>query len=107
MESKRRVRAVRGPQGSWPLILVSSFPLFLSFFDYFYRQICYMCNLIRNAVALKYPGAESVAVGGFFFLRFLLLVLVNPLRYGITKRMYLPSYIPSHPFFLYLLIYSF
>lgn len=49
------------------------------------RHLRIICNMIKVAVAKKYKNAELVALGGFFFLRFVGPPITEPSFFGIIK----------------------
>jgi len=49
-------------------------------------QLHVVCSHIKDAVTEKFPDALYIALGGFFFLRFLGPVIVSPDSYGIVKE---------------------
>ena len=65
-----------------------------------FSQLQMVCNQIKNTVIMKYPDSEALALGGFFFLRFLNPVIVSPDRFGITKGKHPSSPLLHHSPFL-------
>lgn len=45
-----------------------------------------MSNMIKREAAKKYKDAELLALGGFFFLRFVCPPLSNPNKFGLINK---------------------